>query len=225
MRRLVNYLADLREMAEILRTENTSEVERRQLSTVVEQAMMLRNLRVQTSGAQRMDRIIELATTLPGYELSYFQRCCLDATLPIVAPVVFRGGTAQDVAEWFTKTGRKMSLLRMAFFLCSRRSGKTDFLTIMAAIFLVVLPNLEQLGWSLYNDTSELFGRTMSKWIIDLGYEKFVSVSSDHVIVTTEFSEDIRVMYLQGSQNPHVSERGQAPFRTPHLYAYAKVIP
>lgn len=202
MRALVSFSASLRELARILITEHTTEIEKRELRPSIERIMRSANLKFHPTGSMRMDRIVELATTLPGYELSYFQRCCMDAILPIVAPVVFKGCTSQELAAYMKKTNRKMVRQRMLFMQTSRRSGKTDLLTILAAIFLVVIPNLEQLGWSLYNETSELFGRTMAKWLVDLGYGMIAKVSHDHVILQIA-PDDRRTMYLMGSQNPN----------------------
>jgi hypothetical protein len=196
----------MKELATIMETEHTTEVEKRSITSSILRFMRLRYLRVVSSGAERMDRIVHLATTMPGYELSFFQRCCMDAILPIVAPVVFKGCPAHEMGEYFTKKRWIATLMRMIFLEISRRSGKSDLLALLAAIFLVVLPQIEMLGWSLYNDTSALFGRTMAKWLVDLKYgPPHSSVSDGHVILKTEHQDDIRVMYLMGSQNPNVS--------------------
>lgn len=194
----------LLELADLMITDRQSEVEKRVLLPTYQQMMLRKSLRYIPSGAERMDRIIHLATSLPGYELSYFQRCCMDEILRVVAPVVFKGCSAQDLADYFQKTNRKMTRKRMTFMITSRRSGKTDLLTIMAAIFLIVIPNVELLCWSLYNETAELFGRTMLKWIIDMGYGQYARASSNHVILTMS-KDDVRTIYTMGSQNPNVS--------------------
>jgi len=204
MRALVNLTKLLQEISCILITKRKSEVEKKVLHTSVDQFVIYKALKVKVSGAERMERIIHLATSLPGYELSYFQRCCMDEIIKIVAPVVFKGCSAQDLAEYFQKTNKKMTRKRMCFLTTSRRSGKTDLLTIMAAIFLIVIPNVELLCWSLYNETSELFGRTMMKWITDMKYDHLGRASNDHVILKMA-NDDIRTIYLMGSQNPNVS--------------------
>jgi hypothetical protein len=203
MRALVSFEPSLRELSAILINEHTSDVARRELRPSVDLALAESTVKVQSTGAMRMDKIIELATTLPGYELSYFQRCCMDAVLPIIAPIVFRNMNA-EIALYFKKTNRRMVLQRMLFMQTSRRSGKTDLLTILASIFLVVIPNLEMLCWSLYNETSELFGRTMAKWLVDLGYGHIARCSSDHVILRMA-NDDVRTIYLMGSQNPNAA--------------------
>lgn len=204
LRATVNLTSLLFEIAAIMITERKSEVEKKILRPTVQQILLTRELVYKPSGAERMDKIVHLATSLPGYELSYFQRCCMDQILKIVAPVVFKGCSAQDLADYFQKTNRVMTRKRMCFMTTSRRSGKTDLLTIMAAIFLIVIPNVELLCWSLYNETAELFGRTMLKWIIDLGYGDFARASTNHVIFTRT-REDVRTIYTMGSQNPNVS--------------------
>ena len=202
---LASFGPQLRELASILKTEHTSEVEKRELKTSVEQMIIRKNMKIQAGGAARMDEIVRLATTLPGYEMSYFQRCCMDAILCITAPIIFRGGSAQELAEYFKKTNRKLTRKMMLFMQTSRRSGKTDLLTILAAIFLVVIPNVQMLGWSLYNETSEMFGRTMAKWLVDLKYtDSRIRVSNNHVIFHAA-PGDTRAIYLMGSRNPNVS--------------------
>jgi len=92
----------------------------------------------------------------------------------------------------------------MCLLITSRRSGKTDLLTIIVAILLIVLSNLEVLCWSLYNQTAEIFGRTVIKWIVDLGYGHCARVGKDHI--TFRYSEgDVRTVYMMGSQNENVS--------------------
>ena len=211
-RALITHADLFGELGQILMTEHTSETDRRTLHPTIVYLQRQRQVRMRSSGADRMDRIIHLATTLKGYELSFFQRCCMDAILPIVAPVVFKGCAAHELGEYLAKKRWKASLKRMIFLEISRRSGKTDLLTLLAAIFLVVLPALEMLGWSLYNETSALFGRTMVKWLVDLGlnethskHELGFSASDGHVFVFTGDAADVRVIYLMGSQNPNVS--------------------
>lgn len=204
MRALVSFEKSLRELSAILINEHTSDVARRELRPSVELALAESTIKVQPSGALRMDRIIHLATTLPNYELSYFQRCCMDAILPIVAPIVFKGCPQTDIGIYFNKTNRRMVRQRMLFMQTSRRSGKTDLLTILASIFLIVIPGIEMLCWSLYNETAEVFGRTMAKWLIDLGYGHVARCSSDHVILRMD-KDDIRTIYLMGSQNPNAA--------------------
>ena len=204
-RALVTFTPQLRELGGILETEHMSDVEKLALLPTVLRFIKRRHLRLVSTGAERMDRIIHLATTMPGYELSFFQRCCMDAILPIVAPVIFKGCPSHELGEYFKKKRWKTTLKRMIFLEISRRSGKSDLLSLLAAIFLVVIPQIEMLGWSLYNETSALFGRTMAKWLVDLGQEEFFSVSDGHVFLKTGHKDDIRVMYLMGSQNPNVS--------------------
>ena len=203
-RALADRRTVLRELAVILVNEHTSDVSKRELKPSAERAILARNIKLQPSGALRMDRIVHLATTLPNYELSYFQRCCMDAILPIVAPIVFKGCTSSELALYFRKTNRKMARQRMLFMQTSRRSGKTDLLTILAAIFLVVIPGVDMLCWSLYNETAEIFAKTMGRWLIDLGYSGIAKVAKNHV--TLNMGEgDLRSIYMMGSQNPNAA--------------------
>ena len=204
MRAIVNLSKIMLELAGILITERKSEIEKGILRSSVEQFMLSRTITVKVTGAQRMDHIIHLCTSLPHYEMSFFQRCCLDEIIRIISPVVFKGCSAQDLAEYFQKTGRKMTRKRMCFLTTSRRSGKTDLLTIVVGVCLIVLSNLEILCWSLYNVTAELFGRTVIKWIIDLGYGHYCKASKDHIIYRVS-DGDVRTVFMMGSQNPNVT--------------------
>ena len=101
-----------------------------------------------------------------------------------------------------------MTRKRILMFITSRRSGKTDLLCILVAIFMICIPNLDQLCWSLYNSTSALFARTVVKWLIDLGYKHKVRAASsgdDCHVIFTESADDIRRTDYMGSQNPNVS--------------------
>ena len=232
-RALVTHAELLSELGGLLMREHTTDTEKRTLYPTIVVLMKRRQVHVRSSGADRMDRIIHLATTLKGYELSYFQRCCMDAILPIVAPIVFKGCPAHELGTYMAKKRWKSSFKRMIFLEISRRSGKSDLLSLLAAIFLLVLPSLEVLAWSLYNETSALFGRTMAKWFQDLGVPEIHSKSSlgfsasdGHIFVYTGAGDDVRVIYLMGSQNPNVGKEGGANpptlcisifiFRAPH---------
>ena len=226
-RALVTHTEMLVELGGLLMTAHSSETERRTLHPTIVWLMKQRQVHMRSSGADRMDRIIHMATTLKGYELSFFQRCCMDAILPIVAPVVFKGCAAHELGEYIAKKRWRASLKRMIFLEISRRSGKSDLLSLLAAIFLVVLPAIELLGWSLYNETSALFGRTMAKWLVDLGLvethsktQMGFSASDGHIFVYTGAADDVRVMYLMGSQNPNVGKEGGCPPSNSPLFVF-----
>lgn len=204
MKALINYFPILNELSSILLTSHNGVVEKQQLRTTIQQYIIHKHLKTKITGADRMEKIVSLATSLPGYELSYFQRLCMDAILSIISPIVFKGESAQDIADYFRKTGRKLSKSRMLLLTTSRRSGKTDLLTIVAAVLLITVPNIEMLCWSLYNETSSLFGSQMEKWIIDLGYKSQIQKAEGHIIFKSGYDDDRRTIVFMGSQNPNV---------------------
>jgi hypothetical protein len=204
-RALSNYGPLIKELSTILITTHASAIERKVLRTTTEQMVIYRSLKVHVTGAARMEKMIHMMTSMPGYELSYFQRCCMDVALKITAVIVFKGCSAQDMADYFKKTGRELTRKRLTFWEISRRSGKTDFLTLFAAVAQLNIPNLEQLSWSLYNETAELFCRTMARWIVDLKFQNRMRVSKNHLFIFTDDPADVRKTYVMGSQNPNVS--------------------
>lgn len=206
MRKLIAFDEVFEEMCSVMTTEHTNEIDKLQLRTSVYKMMMYKNIRIKPSGAERMDRIVKMLTTVPGYELSFFQREVATVVLSMVAPVIFMGCSAQEMAMYMRNTNRKMTTKRMALLETSRRSGKTHIMSLLTAIFMLVIPNIEQLAWSLYNEVSEIYGRTIGQWLADLGTDATrFSVAKDHVVVKTDHCNDVRVIYLMGGQNPNVN--------------------
>lgn len=204
MRELVDCWDELSEISQQLTIDNTKEMEKTQLLPSIVRFMMNKQDEKLSSGAARAEKIIHLCTSIPGYTLSYFQRHCLDLIMGIIAPIIFKGCSAQEMAAYMKKAKQKMTKKRMMFLQTSRRSGKTDIITIVAAACLVVIPNLEMIAWSLYNETSELFGETVVRWLQDWGYGHCIKKSKSRVRFFTEDPKDFRVLRLLGSKNPHV---------------------
>lgn len=204
MNSLVNYEDDLMEFVEASTNDDeTNEEESIQFVRSVTAFMNKTHKTVAVSGSKRMERILQFCTSMPGYTLSLFQRDCLRDILRIIAPIVFKGCSAQDLAVYMRKTKQRVISQLMMFLQTSRRTGKTDIITMACAGCMVEIPNLEQIAWSLYNETSELFGETVVKWLLDQGYAS--KKSKCRVRVFTADPSDVRVLRLLGSQNPHVS--------------------
>lgn len=68
---IINLSKLMLDLSAILITERRSEIEKKVLRTSVEQLMLSRTISFKVGGAERMERIIHLCTSLPNYEL-YF---------------------------------------------------------------------------------------------------------------------------------------------------------
>jgi len=68
---IINLSKLMLDLSAILITERKSEIEKKVLRTSVEQLMLSRTISFKVGGAERMERIIHLCTSLPNYEL-YF---------------------------------------------------------------------------------------------------------------------------------------------------------
>ncbi len=109
------------------------------------------------------------------------------------------------MTTYLKKQGKVPTEQRAVFLETSRRSGKTDMLAIITAACLLVIPNLTMLGWSLQNDTSELFAETVAAFIVDMGGGHLMRKSKQKVVVRSEDDpSDIRIIRLHGSKNPNV---------------------
>jgi hypothetical protein len=204
MREIVDYKNELFEISKQIRNDNNTNMQQKQLIPSITRFLMIKQEEKIFNGAARAEKIIQLCTSIPGYTLSYFQRHCLDLIMGVIAPIIFKGCSAQELAEYMEKTRKKATKQRMMFLQTSRRSGKTDIITIVAAACLVVIPNLEMIAWSLYNETSELFGETVVRWLQDWGYGNCYRKSKSRVRFFTDDPRDFRVLRLLGSKNPHV---------------------
>lgn len=205
MRSLSIDFGQISELCGHLTQEHASELQRRELLPTTE-AFARRSTVRKIDGAQRMDKIMRLCTSLPGYTLSYFQLQCLHIILACIAPIVFKGCSAAEMATYLRKMNMGSTDMRMVFLETSRRSGKTDILAIITAACLLVIPQLGMLGWSLHNDTSELFGETVAMFINDMNGKHRMGKNKARVYVRPEEGNGERsVIRLQGSKNPNVS--------------------
>lgn len=158
-------------------------------------------------GAERMQRIILLCNTIPGYHLSNFQRLCLKSMLICIAPAVFHDCASDEQPNFFRKMGWEPMPQWMVFLQTSRRAGKTQIMTILAAALLLVVPELDILAWSLRNETSKGFGKTVKTWLEKMGaLDEGVTIWCNDVRVELVFPNgERRELSLLGAQNAHVS--------------------
>lgn len=205
MRALVTYGFEIAECCHYLIDNQVAKLSARQLLPSIKQFQISANSKQQSVGAQRMDEIRHLISTLPGYTLSYFQRQGLDEILRCIAPSIFADCEPEEMALYFEKNRWKPVSHKMAFLQTSRRSGKTDLLTIVAAALLMVVPNVELMCWSLFNDTSEFFGKTVVRWLQDMGASsKRILHNAKRVLLFGDGDNDERELTLLGAQNPNV---------------------
>jgi hypothetical protein len=205
MQALTDFHFQVEECCEALSTKHRSQLAERELVSTTDHFRIRVNEAEKPDGARRMEEIIRLINSLPGYEPSYFQRMFIDEILQCVAPVVFRGCSAQDLSLFFLKMQWVMKRARMRFGQTSRRSGKTDSLTIVCAALMIVVPHVKIIAWSLYNDTSLLFGNTVAAWIRDLGYGDQMKHTTKGIRFYGDDATDVRILKFIGSQNPNVS--------------------
>jgi hypothetical protein len=217
MRVVVTHAACLLALAVVLMTEYTSELEQMSLVPTAVRALCAGARRVQSEGAERMLRIMKYSTTLTNYELSYFQRQCMDAVLPIVAPIVFWGCPPYDMAAFFRRMEWTPRQQRILFLEMSRRAGKSDWLALVIALLLSNVPFLEMLGWSLYKHTSEGLGKTVVKWLEDIiKVNKLTKLRLHHSVDTISISNasetsDERIIFFMSSMNSEVYPLTQPP--------------
>jgi hypothetical protein len=206
VRALTIHFMPMMELCSHMKTVHSTEVEQRILTSTTDAFFMQRERKHKAEGAERMDKIIRLCTSLPGYVLSYFQLQCLYLMLACFAPIIFKGCSPQEMAAWMKKNSMVIDTMFAVFFETSRRSGKTDIIAIFTAAMLLVVPFLTMLAWSLHNDTSELFGQTIVAFAKDMGGEHRVRGSKTKVTVWSESDRrDQRSIRLHGSKNPNVS--------------------
>lgn len=204
----VSFSSQIGACADFFREKAATQLDQHQL-VPMHQSMAEVLVQKHTSlGARRMKRIIDLIDNVEGYELSIFQRVCLEEILQTIAPIVY-GDDTQGLAVYFKKNGWRMTSCRQVFMETARRAGKTDLLTLVAAAMMMVIPDFEIITWSLYNRTAELFGATVYKWLLRLGATN-VKKSKEHVHYHAA-PGDVRRMQLIGGQNPDVSAGGLPP--------------
>lgn len=205
MRALVNYAPEITECCQYLVSEQVADLHTRQLLPSIKQFQATEH-KLQTSiGAQRMDRIRMHISSLPGYTLSYFQRKALDEILRCIAPSIFADCEPEEMALYFEKNRWEPAPHKMMFMQTSRRSGKTDLLTIVAAALLFVVPNIALMCWSLFNDTSAFFGKTVVRWLQDMGASPRRILHNDkRILLYGDDENDERELALLGAQNPNV---------------------
>jgi len=205
MRALVTFGAEIAECCHFLVDEQVAELGTRQLMPSIRQFQISENRIQHSVGAMRMDRIRILISCLPGYTLSYFQRQGLDEILRCIAPSIFADCEPEEMALYFEKNRWEPAPHKMTFMQTSRRSGKTDLLTIVAAALLFVMPNVMLMCWSLFNDTSAFFGKTVVRWLVDMGASpKRILHNDKRVLLYGDGDNDERELTLLGAQNPNV---------------------
>lgn len=206
MRALVTFADEIAECCNYLETEQTAELQHRQMISSIKQFQAEERKMKMSVGAMRMDRIRHLISNLPGYTLSYFQRKGMDEMLRCVAPSIFADCDPDEMALYFEKNRWEPAEHKMMFMQTSRRAGKTDALTILAAALLVVVPNITLMCWSLFNDTSAFFGKTVVRWMLDMGCsDRKILHDKKRILMFGDGDNDERELTLLGAQNPNVS--------------------
>lgn len=197
----VSYSREISACADYFKHEAATQVQRGQMIPLHESMSLVAREKPTSVGAQRMDAIISYIESVPGYELSIFQRMCLQEILPTIAPLIF-GDDTQGMIIYFRRFGWTPRRTKQVFLETARRSGKTDILTLVTAAVMRVYPNFTGIAWSLFNKTADLFGATVYKWLTIFGATN-VRRSPEHVIYEPE-KGDKRVLVLVGAQNPEV---------------------
>lgn len=203
---LKTFAPEIRECCVYVRNKSRTMLSNRQLVRTIRDFVSTDSSAYEPVGARRMEEMKAIIGRLPGYSLSYFQRMAFDAMLRCVAPAVFFDCGPDELAVYFKKNRWEPMHQRMMFMQTSRRMGKTDIMTITAALLLYIVPNNPMLAWSLFNDTSAEFGKTVVRWLEDMGCASNRILHNDkRVLVMGTGPHDERLLTLLGAQNANVS--------------------
>lgn len=203
---VVTHYSQLKECANYMKRRHSEHIRERQVNAPQIEFVRINELKTISPGADRMDNIRRLVSSVPGYQLSYFQKKALKAMYPRIAMAVFEDSDIREMQEYFRRNRWSFQKQRFFFMQTSRRCGKTQTLTLLAAAVLASIPHMEIVCWSLFNATSALFGSTVYQWLLDMGIPKTrINKNEERIIVHGDGPEDRRFIYLMGSQRPNVS--------------------
>lgn len=161
---------------------------------------------VSWTGDQRMAKIMQMCNTLPGYDLSPFQKLCLKEMLQCMSPLIFGNPPAHELAMNLRKYGMEVPRTQMVFMGTSRRGGKTDIMTMCAAAILAVVPNAKLLYFSIYDRTCEVACNTVYRWLMDWKMGHLIRTKSKlQITLQGDSVDDIRVIIFINGQSPDVS--------------------
>ena len=173
-RALANYSTEIHQLCRSLKDKHATEVEEMQTTEIVEG--FFRNVidkRKNIADDDCMERILDLINNQPnGYCLSIFQQMAIDRILELAAPLIFRKKSQHELVHSLKKWNMSPAETALMAMITSRRGGKTDAITMSAAVLLACVPDIEILYYSLFNPICKVACQTTAKWLRNWGLEK-----------------------------------------------------
>jgi hypothetical protein len=203
---MVNHMPLVRELCGKLTETHLAHLDKERMRRSEDQFFLdYVDHQAQWTGSKRMERIIDMCNNVPGYYLSPFQKLCLREGLQCFAPLIFGNPPANELALLLKRYGLTAPKTKMLFIGTSRRGGKTDILTLLAAAILLNVPFVKLLYFSIFDHTCEVACNTVYQWICDLGFRHLVlRKSKKKLVLKGDTPEDTRYIMFINGQSPDV---------------------
>jgi hypothetical protein len=109
---------------------------------------------------------------LESYVFSAFQQNMIDEILRMCSNHIMRGMTEDKKVALLAKNNMVSPEQQIFYGRTSRRGGKTDTLTVCAALFLIFIMDIKILYFSLYEGTCKIACNTVQTWLNKFGFKK-----------------------------------------------------
>lgn len=202
---LVNRISTFKQVREEIKKKRQSAVEQEQLqNNVVSFFKECIDFDTKWEDDDILGKMSYLINNTPNYSLSNFQQQMIDCIFEIAAPVIYRTKSNERLLAILQKYGLMPCYQQIMMAKTSRRGGKTDTLTMCAALFLLFIPEIKILYFSLYEDTCRVACSTVYSWIQKWGLTEKVHKSALHIRYVNKNGLESLIMFIT-SQTTNVS--------------------
>jgi len=167
------------------------------------------------TGDEKIERIKTMCNSIPGYSLSVFQDMCLHEILQVFSPAIFGFPNVNELRQKLKKLNMEVPKTKMTALNTSRRGGKTDILTMVAAALLCVCPGAKILFFSIYDHTCEAARQSILDWIELFGYSQNLINNNKKTIAMRVNGAAAAYLKFVGGQNETVYQSPTPPLPHP----------
>jgi len=150
-----------------------------------------------------LGKIREHLNNIQGYTLNTFQQRLIDKILEMCSPVIYRNKDSHQLFAMLKKYRLSPPTEQIMHGKTARRAGKTDGITLVESLFLVFIPNLKFVHFSLYEETCKVACDTVYEWLKKWNLTEGVTKNQLEIRYVSPTGVESRLTFIT-SQSPNV---------------------